>query len=77
MTGNLGRNQAQALQPILRDKKNLVSGVSLEWVPTDNIPKRKYSHAITHDANALRDSGLRRTACCSRAAEIFNFRLLQ
>ena len=30
MTGNLGRNQAQALQPILRDKKNLVGGVSLE-----------------------------------------------
>ena len=50
MTGNLGRNQAQALQPILLgDKtkiKNIVSGVGLEWLRTCN-PKLKYSHAIT------------------------------
>ena len=34
----------------------MVSGVGLEWLPTCN-PKRKYSHAITHDATTLKDPG--------------------
>ena len=51
-----------------------MSGVGLEWLPTCN-PKLKYSHAITHDATTLK--GPRPTACCSRAAEIFNFRLIR
>ena len=36
----------------------MVSGVGLEWLPTCN-PKVKYSHAITHDAPALKDPGPR------------------
>ena len=66
MTGNLGRNQAQAQQPILRGdktkiKKIIASGVGLEWLPTCN-PKLKYSHAITHDATTLKDPGPRPAA---------------
>ena len=51
-----------------------MSGVGQEWLPTCN-PKFKYSHAITHDATTLK--GPRPTAWCSRAAEIFNFRLIR
>ena len=43
-------------------------------MPTCN-PKLKYSHAITHDATTIK--GPRPTACCYRAAEIFNFRLIR
>ena len=43
-------------------------------MPTCN-PKLKYSHAITHDATTLKRP--RPTACCPRAAEIFNFRLIR
>ena len=43
-------------------------------MPTCN-PKLKYSHAITHDATTLKRP--RPTACRSRAAEIFNFRLIR
>ena len=48
-----------------------MSDVGLEWLPTCN-PKLKDSHAITHDATTLKRP--RPTACCSCAAEIFNFR---
>ena len=43
-------------------------------MPTCN-PKLKYSHAITHDATTLKRP--RPTVCRSRAAEIFNFRLIR
>ena len=60
MTGNLGRNQAQALQPILQGEKTttkiIMSGVGLEGLPTCN-PKLKYTHAVTHEATTLKDPG--------------------
>ena len=67
MTGNLGRNQVQALQPILRGetttttKKIIVSDVGLERLPTRNY-KLKYSHVITHDVTTLKDPGPRPAA---------------
>ena len=42
---------------------------------TRSGPPVKYSHAITRDATTLKRP--RPTACCSRAAEIFNFRLIR
>ena len=60
MTGNLSRNQAQALQPILQGEntttKIIMSGVGLEGLPTCN-PKLKYTHAVTHEATTLKDPG--------------------
>ena len=74
MTGNLGRNQAQALQPILQGEKTttkiIMSGVGLEGLPTCN-PKLKYTHAVTHEATILKDPGPPPTA---RVPQKFEFR---
>ena len=80
MTGNLGRNQVQALQPILRGetttttKKIIASDVGLERLPTCNY-KLKYSHVITHDVTTLKDPGPRPAAPVPQ--KIFNFRLIR